>query len=101
MSDLILGKFEDNGEAVALDLEALIGTHLCIQANSGGGKSGTIRRLLEITHGKLQHIVLDVEDEFYTLREKFEYMIAGGDNGDCAATVSNADKLALMILETG
>ena len=96
-----LGTFEDSGEAVALDLEALIGTHLCIQANSGGGKSGTIRRLLEITHGKLQHIVLDVEDEFYTLREKFEYMIAGGDNGDCAATVNNADKLALMILRTG
>lgn len=101
MSDLILGNFEDRGEAVALDIEALIGTHLCIQANSGGGKSGTIRRLLEITHGRLQHIVLDVEDEFYTLREKFEYMIAGGDNGDCAATVNNAEKLALMILRTG
>lgn len=101
MSNLVLGNFEDSGEAVALDLEALIGTHLCIQANSGGGKSGTIRRLLEITHGKLQHIVLDVEDEFYTLREKYEYMIAGGDNGDCAATVNNAEKLALMILRTG
>lgn len=101
MSNLVLGNFEDDGEAVALDLEALIGTHLCIQANSGGGKSGTIRRLLEITHGKLQHIVLDVEDEFYTLREKYEYMIAGGDNGDCAATVNNAEKLALMILRTG
>lgn len=101
MTDLILGKFEDGGGDAVLDLDALIGTHLCIQANSGGGKSGTIRRLLEITHGKLQHIVLDVEDEFYTLREKFEYMIAGGDNGDCAATVNNADKLSLMILKTG
>ena len=96
-----LAKFEDSGDMLKIDLEALIGSHLVIQANSGGGKSGTIRRLCEVTYGKIQHIILDVEDEFYTLREKFEYMLAGGDNGDCAATVNNARALALMILETG
>lgn len=98
--DLAIGIFED-GFAAQLDLDRLIGTHLCIQGNSGAGKSGAIRRLLEVTHGRLQHIVLDVEDEFYTLREKYEYMIAGGDNGDCAANVNNAEALALMILRTG
>lgn len=91
----------ENGSPMRLDVDALIGSHMCIQANSGGGKSGAIRRLLEVTHGHLQHIVLDVEDEFYTLRERFEYMLAGGDNGDCAASVNNAAKLARMILETG
>lgn len=95
-----IGQFEDATPAT-LDLEKLIGTHLCIQGNSGAGKSGAIRRLLETTHGRLQHIVLDVEDEFYTLRERFEYMIAGGDNGDCVANVNNAAALALMILKTG
>lgn len=100
MTDISLGYFEDGSPAV-LDLDKLIGTHLCIQGNSGAGKSGAIRRLLEVTHGKLQHIVLDVEDEFYTLRERFDYMIAGGDNGDCAANVNNAAALAMTILKTG
>lgn len=95
-----LGTLEGN-VPLELDLDKLIGSHCCIQANSGAGKSGAIRKLLEITHGRIQHIVIDTEDEFYTLREKFEYLIAGGDNGDCAATVNNAAALAMTILETG
>lgn len=87
--------------AVDLNLDTLIGSHLCIQANSGAGKSGAIRKVLELTHGRVQHIIIDTEDEFYTLREKYEYLIAGGDNGDCAATVNNARALAMTILETG
>lgn len=91
----------ESGEPLRLDLDKLIGSHLCVEANSGAGKSGAIRKVLEITHGRVQHIVIDTEDEFYTLREKFEYLIAGGDNGDCAATVNNAAALAMTILETG
>jgi ABC-type cobalamin/Fe3+-siderophores transport system ATPase subunit len=41
--------------AVQIDLESLIGSHCCIVANPGGGKSGLIRRLLEVTHGGVQH----------------------------------------------
>ena len=91
----------DGGDAVVLNLDTLIGSHMCIQANSGAGKSGAIRKVLEVTHGRVQHIVIDTEDEFYTLRERFDYLIAGGDNGDCAATVNNAAALAMTILETG
>jgi hypothetical protein len=100
-TELVLGNLKDSGDPLNLDLDALIGSHLCIEANSGAGKSGAIRKVLETTHGQVQHIVLDTEDEFYTLREKFEYLIAGGDNGDCASTVNNASALAMMILETG
>ncbi|HEX5183628.1 MAG TPA: DUF87 domain-containing protein [Allosphingosinicella sp.] len=96
----ILGEVADGGP-MALDLDRLIGSHACIVANSGGGKSGLIRRLLEVTHGHVQHIVLDVEDEFYTLRERFEYVIAGGDDPDAPATVENAHGLARASLEHG
>lgn len=89
------------GAPMELDVERLIGSHACIVANSGGGKSGLIRRLLEVTHGRVQHIVLDVEDEFYTLREHFDYVIAGGDDGDAPATVANAPGLARAALEHG
>lgn len=95
-----LGTMPD-GDALSIDLEALIGSHLCLVANSGGGKSGALRRLLETTHGHVQQIVLDIEDEFYTLREAGDYVIAGGDGGDCPANLRNAAQLARTALETG
>lgn len=89
------------GEPLTLDLDRLIGGHACIVANAGGGKSGLIRRILETTHGRVQHIILDIEDEFYTLRERFDYVIAGGDGGDVPATLANAEGLALAALTHG
>ena len=92
----ILGTAADGGE-LRLDLDRLIGTHLCAVANSGGGKSGLIRRLLEVTYGRVQHIVLDIEDEFYTLREAYGYVIAGGEGADAPATVDGAAALARAV----
>lgn len=88
------------GEGVAIDVDTLIVSKLLIQANSGGGKSYAIRRLLEQTFGIEQHIVIDVEGEFHTLREKYPYVLAG-PGGDCPATVASAALLARKLLETG
>lgn len=85
---------------VEIDVKAFVGARALVQANSGGGKSRTLRRILEQTHGKVQHLVIDVEGEFYTLREQFDYLIAGA-GGDCAATVKNAGRLVTMLLKTG
>jgi hypothetical protein len=100
---LILGPSIDKGEPdVQIYLDRLIGNHACFMAMSGGGKSGLIRKTLEETHGHIQQIVLDPEDEFYTLREAFDdYLIAGGEGPDCPATLANAAALARMLLETG
>lgn len=96
----VLGADADQGD-FTLDLGRLIGAHAGIVANSGGGKSGLVRKLLEATHGEVQHIVLDAEDEFYTLRERYEYVIAGGDGGDVPASVGNAESLAIGALTHG
>jgi DNA helicase HerA-like ATPase len=80
------------------DLDILINTRLLIQANSGGGKSWCIRRLLEQSHGKVQQIVIDLEGEFSTLREKFDYVLAGKD-GDTPADPRSASLLARKLLE--
>lgn len=93
-----IGK-SDSG-AVYFDIPSLIETRLLIQSSSGGGKSYAIRRLLEQSHGKIQQIVLDLEGEFSTLREKYDYIIAG-KNGDTAATPATAKLLARRILELG
>jgi hypothetical protein len=86
---------------VPIDLPRLLLSRLLIQANSGAGKSWAIRRLLEQTHGQVPHVVLDIEDEFHTLREKFPYVLAGAAGADCRADVKTAPVLARRILEHG
>lgn len=86
--------------AVAIDIDRLIESRLLVQATSGAGKSWALRRILEQTHGRIQHIVIDVEGEFYTLREKFDYVLAG-KGGDCPADTRSASLLARRILELG
>jgi len=93
-----IGK-SDNG-SVSFDMAHLIETRLLLQASSGGGKSWAIRRLLEQSYGKVQQIVLDQEGEFSTLREKYEYIIAG-KNADTTAHPSSARLLATRVLELG
>lgn len=86
--------------SIGMNLEKLIEGKLLIQANSGGGKSWLIRRILEQSHGKVQQIVLDPEGEFGTLREKYDYILAGKD-GDTPAESRSATLLARKLLELG
>lgn len=81
-----------------VDLTNLLETRMLIQSNSGGGKSWAVRKLLEESHGKVQQIVLDRDGEFVTLREKFDYIIAGAD-GDIPAIPRHAGLMARKILE--
>lgn len=101
MTTFTLGTSVNGGGTVAVDLERLIETRMCLQANSGGGKSWTVRRLLEQSHGKVMQIVIDAEGEFYTLREKYDYLYASVKGGDCVASVALAKKLAHRLLEHG
>src|SRR5258708_35522864 len=84
--------------SVRIDLPTLLDTRLLVQANSGGGKSWLLRRLLEQSHGKVQQIVIDLEGEFATLREKYDYVLAGKE-GDTPADPRNAGLLAKRPLE--
>jgi uncharacterized protein len=86
------------GDGPELDLATLIDTRLLVQANSGGGKSWLIRRLLEQSHGKVQQIIIDLEGEFSTLREQYDYILAGKD-GDTPADPRSAALLAKRLLE--
>ena len=83
---------------ISIDLDKLIDTRLLVQANSGGGKSWLLRRILEQSHGKVQQIVIDLEGEFQTLREKYDYILASKD-GDIPAEPRSAELLARKILE--
>ena len=95
---MIIGKNTIDKTNVKIDLVKLISTRLLIQANSGGGKSWLIRRLLEQSHGKVQQIVIDLEGEFSTLREKYDYLLVGKD-GEIPANIKTAELLARKLLK--
>jgi len=95
---MILGKNVETGEEVELDLKKLIRTRLLIQANSGGGKSWCGRRIMEQTSKDVQHIIIDTEGEFSTLREKYDYLLVGSE-GEIPATIRTAELLPKKIMD--
>ena len=96
MSEIILGKSRFGN--VKIDLDILLRTRALIEGNSGSGKSRTIRRLVEQMFGKVQIIILDLEGEFATLREKFGFVLVG-KGGETPADTRSAAMLAHKLLE--
>ena len=93
---IILGKSDSRN--IELDLDVLLRTRLLVQANSGGGKSYALRRILEQAFGKVQCIVIDPAGEFATLREKFGYVLVG-EHGETPADIRSAGLVAEKLLE--
>lgn len=89
------------GPGLHCDIDRLVASRLLVQANSGGGKTRTLRRLLEQTHGKLQHLIIDPEGEYHTLRERYDYILAAPAGGDVVAHPRTAKLLAERLLQLG
>src|SRR6185295_17117739 len=85
-------------DKIGIDLSKLIESRLLVQANSGGGKSWAIRRIIEQSFGNVQIIILDPEGEFTNLREKYDFVLAGKE-GDAPADSRSAALLARRLLE--
>lgn len=81
-----------------IDVQTLIDSRMLICANSGGGKSYTARKILEESHNTVMSIVIDIEGEFKTLREKYDFLLIGAD-GDVAIEKSAAKLLPRKLLE--
>lgn len=95
---IVLGSAVDGGADVELDVARLVETRLLVTANSGAGKSWTLRRLIELTHVLVPVIVIDPDGEFHTLRDRFDFVLVGR-GGDCAAEVRSAALLARRLVE--
>jgi hypothetical protein len=91
---------QDEGDGLRMDLSRLVESRLLVQANSGAGKSRALRSLLEETHGRVQQLVLDPEGEFASLREQFDYVLAGRER-DVPAEPRSAGLLCRRLLELG
>lgn len=95
-----LGVFCDTGAKATIDLPRLIELRMLLQASSGYGKSWALRRLLEVTAGQVQQIVIDPEGEFASLREKHDFVICAPNGGDALAHPKTAALLSRRLLET-
>lgn len=86
-------------DKIGIDLPKLIVSRLLAVANSGGGKSWLVRRIVEQAFGKVQIIILDPEGEYSTLREKFDFILCG-KGMDAPAESRSAALLARKLLES-
>lgn len=93
-----IGKNLETEKSFHLDVKTLLKTRLLVDANSGGGKSYLIRKIVEETHGHFQQIILDIEDDFSSLREKYDFILAGA-GGDISVDPRTAEVFAHKILE--
>jgi flagellar biosynthesis/type III secretory pathway protein FliH len=90
-------------ENLDFDIDRFRGQRALLQGAPGAGKSNGARLILEATYGTFQHLILDVEDEFHTLRTgSRDYAIIGGDYGDAPlGRAEDAGTLALTLLSLG
>lgn len=95
-----IGNIVDTGKPLAIDIDRLLLTRMLLQADSGGGKTVALKRLLEQTHGHVQQIIIDPEGEFSTLREKFDYLLCAPEGADAIANPKTAAILARKLRET-
>lgn len=80
-------------------MEDLLQSRLLIQANSGGGKSVLARVIIEETFGKVPFIVMDIEGEYYTLKEKYgDVLVIGGQHADIPISLKSVKLLPKEII---
>lgn len=89
---------ESGLEILKLDIARLVETRALVQGSSGSGKSWLIRGIVERAAADMPVIVLDLEGEFVTLRERFDVVLAG-EGGEVAVDVRSASLFGRRLLE--
>lgn len=95
-----LGVYIESGKTFRGDLEIILRSNVLVQANSGGGKSYLLRRMIEQSFKRVPQIIIDPEGEFSTLRSHFDVVLVG-KGGDTPADIRSAKLLAHRLLELG
>lgn len=99
MTNIRIGRWDEGG-VTELHLEQFLVSRAMITANSGGGKSYSVRRVIESLCGHVQQIIIDTEGEFSSLREKFDFVVCAAQGGDALAHPKTAALLCRRLMET-
>jgi len=89
-----------SGQDFDANLDLVLRLNLLVQANSGGGKSWLLRRMIEQSFTRVPQIIIDPEGEFATLRKNFDVVLVG-QGGDTPVDLRSAKLLAHRLLELG
>lgn len=73
---------------------------MLLTADSGGGKTFAIKRIVEEASGKIQIFIVDPEGEFAPLREHFNFVLVG-PRGETPADVRSAETVGQTLLKLG
>lgn len=83
---------------ITVDIPSMIASRGLVTANSGGGKSWLLRKIVEQCAKQVQVIVIDPDGEFVTLREKYDFALIG-HGGEVAIDLRSAKLLARKLVE--
>lgn len=89
--------FIQGAAGVVADLDAVVEFGIFVEGASRSGKTNVVRIFLEQTYGLFQHIVVDVEGEYVTLRSKERPYLIVGRGRDIALPV-DADAIKRFVL---
>ncbi|MFT4944702.1 MAG: hypothetical protein ACI9K3_000639 [Halovenus sp.] len=89
------------GESVSLPVVELLTGRGFITGKSGSGKSNSASVVAErLLDNELGLLIVDIDGEYYGLKEEYEILHAGGDEEcDIQVTTDHAEKLAGLALE--
>jgi DNA-binding CsgD family transcriptional regulator/type II secretory pathway predicted ATPase ExeA len=89
----------DTNQILRLSVDDVVGQRIAILGMSGSGKTNTVAVLLEELLPHLPLTIVDIEGEYYTLREQFALLIAGrSEAADIPLFVENAAAIADLSL---
>lgn len=91
MSQIAIGKA--GAHNISIDLQTLLSTRLLLTADSGGGKTWALKRLIEQAFGHVGILVIDPEGEFAPMRQKLDFYLVG-KGGDTPADTRSAGRVA-------
>ncbi len=91
------------GKSIRISADDMMGRHIFVQGSTGSGKSYTTRKLTETwLAAGYPVLILDVEDEFHTLRSVYpEIVLIGGVGSDVPLAQPQAADLVEAVVRSG
>lgn len=96
MKKILMGRIA--GKNHYSDLDSICATNSLVTGMTRSGKSYKLRTMAESLCGAIPVWIIDPEDEFYTLREKYPFLLFG-EGGEAPMAVNMARPLARKLLQ--
>lgn len=107
MSDqnIIFAEDVDTGKPIETTVKKIIINRVLIEGDSGSGKSHDVTTLVEKTDKQAQRIIIDIEGEYFPLKDNFQFLLLGKKNDIITPNLElnlndiYVDKLAKKLIE--